>query len=432
MEDMTITLKAVQNLRDGVTTVSATFAMPNLFPFGGYNYVYYELKDIVLKINGNQKVKTDGKIIYDDSQGVYARKSFTVSTTVATAGSYSVEVSHRYRNGLLNKTDTFTETFTVPQWSSLPPSASVSSVTADRYGENAVASLSFGHSRFATEAVFTLSGLTPEQAEGRRASADSVTADSVSYNLETETTYSGTLSLDGSVPLTSGKVYPWSFTVTAQNGEVTQLNGVLRVPQKVTGISAPTSANVRVGGSTQLNYSIYPADAELRTITASTSAPTVATVTSSGVVNGISEGTATITLTTVDGSFSADVAVAVIDTDSFPVFPDELEYCSAPLLNDIQQAANFLNLNLDLGLTLDVFTATTDINPRLLKGLIEGILANVAAVCTEAKTEGKAPSEVTDDDIAEISAPLPKENNGTLANALNSAVRCMVLINDFN
>ena len=61
----------------------------------------------------------------------------------------------------------------------------------------------------------------------------------------------------------------------------------------------------------QLNANVYPTDAGVRTVTWTSSAPKVATVSDTGAVTALTEGTAVITVKTLDGGFTADVTINV-------------------------------------------------------------------------------------------------------------------------
>lgn len=75
---------------------------------------------------------------------------------------------------------------------------------------------------------------------------------------------------------------------------------------------SPTSLDMVVGGaSVTLNPQVLPDNATNKEVTWSSDNSAVATVTSEGVVYAISEGTATITATTIDGSKPAQVIVHV-------------------------------------------------------------------------------------------------------------------------
>ena len=80
----------------------------------------------------------------------------------------------------------------------------------------------------------------------------------------------------------------------------------------VTGVSLDkSSAAVGVGGTEQLTATITPDSATDKSITWSSSDPAVATVNSTGLVKGVAAGSATITVTTVDGGLTADCEVEV-------------------------------------------------------------------------------------------------------------------------
>lgn len=80
----------------------------------------------------------------------------------------------------------------------------------------------------------------------------------------------------------------------------------------VTGVSvAPTSKSVAIGATTTLTATVTPTNATDKTVTWTSSSDAVATVTNTGTVEGVSEGTATITATTADGSFTATCEITV-------------------------------------------------------------------------------------------------------------------------
>ena len=83
----------------------------------------------------------------------------------------------------------------------------------------------------------------------------------------------------------------------------------------VTGMSLNTNATTILQGYTQtLHAIIAPANATNRNVTWSSSNQAVAAVSADGVVTAVSAGTATITVTTVDGGFTDSAIVTVSDT----------------------------------------------------------------------------------------------------------------------
>lgn len=80
----------------------------------------------------------------------------------------------------------------------------------------------------------------------------------------------------------------------------------------VTGVTvSPTSAALEVGETTTLTPTVAPAGATNKNVSWSTSNSSVATVSSAGLVTAVATGTADITVTTEDGSYTATCAVTV-------------------------------------------------------------------------------------------------------------------------
>ena len=75
---------------------------------------------------------------------------------------------------------------------------------------------------------------------------------------------------------------------------------------------APATVSVEIGAKTQLTATVKPAGATNKKVTYSSSDDTKATVSATGEVSGVAEGTATITVTTEDGNKTATSTVTVI------------------------------------------------------------------------------------------------------------------------
>ena len=79
-----------------------------------------------------------------------------------------------------------------------------------------------------------------------------------------------------------------------------------------TGVSvSPTVTTIEQGETVQLTETVLPANADDKSVTWSSSNTSIATVNSSGLVTGVSPGSATITVTTTDGSLTATCVVTV-------------------------------------------------------------------------------------------------------------------------
>ncbi len=93
----------------------------------------------------------------------------------------------------------------------------------------------------------------------------------------------------------------WAILVTAQTGT-----------DPVTGVTvAPTTLSLVQSQTSTLTATVLPSTAANKSVIWSSNNTSVATVSTSGVVTAVSVGTATITVTTVDGSFTATCAVTV-------------------------------------------------------------------------------------------------------------------------
>jgi hypothetical protein len=83
-------------------------------------------------------------------------------------------------------------------------------------------------------------------------------------------------------------------------------------PVSVTGVSvSPTSATLDIKGTKQLSATISPSNATDKSVTWSSSNSSVAKVSSSGLVTGVANGSATITAKTSDGGYTATCAITV-------------------------------------------------------------------------------------------------------------------------
>ncbi len=107
-----------------------------------------------------------------------------------------------------------------------------------------------------------------------------------------------------------------TITVTTEDGGFTAQSTVTVVHVTVTGVTvSPSSTVIGVGDTTQLTAVVQPSNAENKTVTWSTSDSSVATVSSSGLVTGVSEGAAVITVATQDGDYKATANISVSAVD---------------------------------------------------------------------------------------------------------------------
>lgn len=110
------------------------------------------------------------------------------------------------------------------------------------------------------------------------------------------------------------------ITVTTKDGGYTATCrvGVVRRPAgdvSVTGVTLnKTTLKLSKGTSETLTATVAPTNATNKNVTWTSSDAAIATVDASGKVTGVAKGTATITVTTEDGGYTATCAVEVVDT----------------------------------------------------------------------------------------------------------------------
>ena len=127
------------------------------------------------------------------------------------------------------------------------------------------------------------------------------------YSCELQTDQPGKYKLKGAFKPFGGE---WATVLTASNGiDFTVLGAT--VP--VTGVSLnKTSSTIYAGKTEQLTATVSPDNATSKNVTWSSSDTEVATVSSSGLVTGVSEGTSTITVITEDGARNATCLITVV------------------------------------------------------------------------------------------------------------------------
>ena len=111
---------------------------------------------------------------------------------------------------------------------------------------------------------------------------------------------------------------------------------------KVTGITLnKTSEKIQVGETFNLIATIYPANATNKSVKWKSSNDKIATISETGIIKTLKEGTCTITVTSVDGSFSASCALTVIakTNDDDDIYKEKDEDNNKPT-NDDDTTAN--------------------------------------------------------------------------------------------
>lgn len=139
---------------------------------------------------------------------------------------------------------------------------------------------------------------------------------------------------DGSASIT-GKSVADSVTITVT---VTNFDGTIKtddhtlkvekVPVTSIDITTQEGMELGVGGTTTLEYTIYPDDATDKTVTWQSSDPNVATVGADGTICGITEGIVTITVTSNDDPSVTDtysLEVTIVHAESVTLNTDRLD-----------------------------------------------------------------------------------------------------------
>ncbi len=131
----------------------------------------------------------------------------------------------------------------------------------------------------------------------------------------------------------------------------------------VTGVTLDkTTASLAVGGTETLTPTVAPSDATNKNVTWTSSDPAVATV-ANGVVTAVAAGTATITVTTADGSKTAECAVTV--TDATPTYKD--------VTFELNVSDKFESTKTDTDRKVSIFAvgANTEVRNRTKNGVFE-------------------------------------------------------------
>ena len=129
--------------------------------------------------------------------------------------------------------------------------------------------------------------------------------------LETHAVMNGSYNATLSCALTAGKTY--TAYVVNYNGTGTPQRTSFTVPVSVTGVSLNKTAETitTAAGTVQLIATVAPTNASNQNVTWSTSDASVATVDATGKVTAVGNGTAIITVTTVDGGKTATATITV-------------------------------------------------------------------------------------------------------------------------
>mgnify|MGYP004649303917 CR=1 FL=1 len=285
-------------------------------------------------------------------------------------------------------------------------------MSINRYGMSAELSLKCSHAAYSLTASLMLKGMTQEQAVARNGLSYSAAGAAVrgyyrgrdgdSYKVEYVLTITG-LSFDGTVPLyyagdsplESGRSYPYTLTVTAANSKSVTYNGVLAVPQKVTGIAFDDETlTLAVGESATPEYNISPGNAEVKTVSFESSDSDIATVSAAGVVTAVSEGSCTVTVISADhgrsgtDNYTSVIQVSVVAvSDGFPQLA-EMDYLGVVEISRLSTACTWLADKLGKAAEMQDVVCQGRAHPVTdIRTIMEAIEANVAALSNRPAAE---------------------------------------------
>ena len=126
----------------------------------------------------------------------------------------------------------------------------------------------------------------------------------------------GVATVNSNGVVTGVSVGSCTITATAKDGSGKQASCAVTVQKPVTSITLNySSLKIKSNSIYQLSATVSPSDATNRSVTWASSNTSVATVRSNGLVNGIADGTCTITATANDGSGKRGTCTITVWTD---------------------------------------------------------------------------------------------------------------------
>ncbi len=155
-----------------------------------------------------------------------------------------------------------------------------------------------------------------------------------------------------------------TFSATASNASTSAASIILfeeyTAPASVTGVALDKdSMEVNVGGTKKLTATVEPANAGNKTVIWESSDPSIATVDNSGNVTGVAEGTATITVTTDEGSKTATCEIIVTKQKTYVIIINN-HALSTGISSDQYISSNTYHYHGLAGVSYDVDTVTDD------------------------------------------------------------------------
>jgi uncharacterized protein YjdB len=209
------------------------------------------------------------------------------------------------------------------------------------YGNNGDFEVLFGNPVAVTGVSVNPTSIALQPGETQQLTATVAPADASNKSVTWSTSNAAIASVSSSGLVTANGDGTAIITVTTADGGFTATTqvDVSTVVIPVTGVSvSPTLVTMDEGQSQQLTANIVPSNATDQSVTWSSSNTAVATVGSNGLVYAASAGTATITVTSTDGGFTATSTITVEEV----VQPTQSPYSGSPIaLPGVVEVENF-------------------------------------------------------------------------------------------
>ena len=220
-------------------------------------------------------------------------------------------------------------------------------------------------------------------------------AQSGNYNVSFEPADARIAAVNANGVVTGVSAGETTITVTTEDGGFTGACTINVYSQAVTGVTIePSEAELTVGSSTKLTATVLPENATNKNVIYSVDDESILSVDQDGNITGLSLGTATVTVTTEDGGFTASAEITVIPVQITGVGVSP-EAASVGLGHTIQLTAsikpsNATNKNLSWSVSDETIISVDD------RGTVTGLSLGTATVIVTTEDGGfSASAEIT-------------------------------------
>ena len=230
-------------------------------------------------------------------------------------------------------------------------------------------------------------------------------------NVSFESADAGIAAVNANGVVTGVSAGETTITVTTEDGGFTGACAINVYNQAVTGVTIePSEAELTVGSSTKLTATVLPENASNKNVVYSVDDESILSVDQDGNITGLSLGTATVTVTTEDGGFTASTEITVIPVQVTGVGVSP-EAASVGLGHTIQLTAsikpsNATNKNLSWSVSDETIISVDD------RGTVTGLSLGTATVIVTTEDGGFSAS-------AEITVCYAPANTWTVIGTLN-------------